>query len=153
MEAFEQRGVQLDQRDAELAQREVRVASEELACRRRSDELDGRRERLSAREQELNAREARLLAEELSLRRRADELEERAAAAPSVGDPGGDQLVEPDRCVLFVPTPEGYRLVPLEVAPPRVGDRVELEGAAFDVLRHGPSPLPGDERRCAFLAA
>ena len=47
--------------------------------------------------------------------------------------------------MLFVPTAEGYRLVPLEVAPPSVGDRVELEGAAFDVLRYGPSPLPGDE--------
>ena len=148
VEPLERRGVELDHRDGELSEREVRIVAEELAARRRSDELDGRRERLAAREQELNAREARLLAEELSLRRRLDELEARPARAHLEGFDG-----DPERCVLFVPTVEGYRLVPLEVGPPRVGDRVELEGEAFDVLRVGPSPLPGDGRRCAFLAA
>ena len=93
---------------------------------------------MAAREQELNAREARLLAEELSMRRRLDELE--APQGPTRRDSvDGD----PERCVLFVPTVEGYRLVPLEVAPPRVGDRVELEGEAFDVLRVRPVAAAG----------
>jgi hypothetical protein len=61
--------------------------------------------------------------------------------------------VDLDTCVLFVPTPDGYRLVQLDASPPAAGERVELEGAAFDVVRLGPSPLPGDERRCVYLAA
>ena len=146
VEALEVRAIELDRRDAELAEREVRIAAEELARRRRSEELDGRRERLASREQELNAREARLLADELALRRRLEEV----ASRPPADEP---HEAEADACVLFVPTAEGYRLVPLDVGPPRVGDRVELEGEAFDVLRVGPSPLPGDDRPCAFLAA
>jgi hypothetical protein len=153
IESLEGRIVELDHRDAELAEREVRIVAEELTARRRADELDGRRERLAGREQELNAREARLLAEELSLRRRLDELAERPVVSAGQRTAPPESGAEPERCVLFVPTVEGYRLVPLEVAPPRAGDRVELEGEAFDVLRVGPSPLPGDGRRCAFLAA
>ncbi len=54
-------------------------------------------------------------------------------------------------CVLFLPGPEGYRLLEREHEPPLPGERIEVEGASFCVLRLGPSPLPGDRRRCAFL--
>ena len=34
---------------------------------------------------------------------------------------------------------------------PSPGDVLELDGAAFRVLRYAPSPLPGDRRRCAVV--
>lgn len=54
-------------------------------------------------------------------------------------------------CYAFAPTPEGYRLVVLDVVPepgvtidvPDVGERV--------VLRVGRSPMPADDRPCAYL--
>ena len=53
--------------------------------------------------------------------------------------------------VLFVPSPEGYRLLERDGAPPARGDLVDVEGNRFRVLRLGPSPLPGDRRRCVCL--
>lgn len=50
--------------------------------------------------------------------------------------------------LLFLP---GYELVERKGAPPAPGDRLEHAGSAYVVLRHGPSPLPADRRRCAFL--
>jgi len=56
-----------------------------------------------------------------------------------------------DGWVAFVASPDGYRLLDRD-GPPSVGGAVlELDGDAFVVLRLGPSPLPGDRRRCAFL--
>lgn len=61
--------------------------------------------------------------------------------------------VEPaaDGWLAFVPSPDGYRLVEQEGDPPARNETVELEGGTFRVLRLGPSPLPGDRRRCAFV--
>ena len=56
-----------------------------------------------------------------------------------------------DGHILFVPWPDGYRLQEREGAPPARGDVLELGEDAFSVLRLGPSPLPGDRRRCAYL--
>ena len=53
--------------------------------------------------------------------------------------------------LLFVTTPSGYRLVEPGGGIPARGDRVQLAEGSFRVLRLGPSPLPGDRRRCAFL--
>jgi len=53
--------------------------------------------------------------------------------------------------LLFVPTAAGYRLADGGPAAATAGARVELPEGAFRVLRLGPSPLPGDARRCAFL--
>lgn len=53
--------------------------------------------------------------------------------------------------VLFVPGPAGYRLFERDGPPPAGVDVVELDEARYRVLRLGPSPLPGDRRRCAFL--
>jgi len=52
----------------------------------------------------------------------------------------------------FVPSPDGYALVPRPGSLPVRGDVLELDGAAFRVLRYAPSPLPGDRRRCAVVA-
>jgi len=57
-----------------------------------------------------------------------------------------------ERHLLFVWKPTGYELREREGAPPAAGELVEEEGERLVVVKVGPSPLPGDERRCAYLA-
>jgi hypothetical protein len=75
------------------------------------------------------------------------------AAAPAATEPVANPAREPPRGhVLFVGRPAGYVLLEREGAPPpAAGAVVELDHAPYVVLRLGPSPLPGDGRRCAFL--
>jgi hypothetical protein len=49
--------------------------------------------------------------------------------------------------LLFVPTPNGYRLAEAAGPPPRIGTVT----AAGVVTKLGRSPLPGDPRLCAYL--
>ena len=55
--------------------------------------------------------------------------------------------------VAFVPTPDGYRLRPLDGAAPDVGEIIEVESASgpLRVARIARSPLPLDRRACAYL--
>jgi hypothetical protein len=53
--------------------------------------------------------------------------------------------------VAFVHSPDGYRLLQRDGSPPKQGAVVELDEGAFLVVGLGPSPLPGDRRRCAFV--
>ena len=53
--------------------------------------------------------------------------------------------------LLFVWTPTGYELREQEGEPPLVGSEVEVDDRRELVSKIGPSPLPGDERRCAYL--
>jgi predicted nucleic acid-binding Zn-ribbon protein len=53
--------------------------------------------------------------------------------------------------VLFVPSANGYTLLEREGVAPEAGDTVEVDGSRYVVRRHGPSPLPGPRRRCAYL--
>jgi hypothetical protein len=53
--------------------------------------------------------------------------------------------------VLFVPTPSGYHFQEREGDAPPVGAEVEEENSRFVVTKVAPSPLPGDDRRCAYL--
>jgi len=56
------------------------------------------------------------------------------------------------RHLLFVPTPHGYELEQRDGPPPDVGESVETRhGGGYVVSKLGPSPLPGDARRCAYL--
>jgi hypothetical protein len=57
----------------------------------------------------------------------------------------------PEGWLAFVHSPGGYRLLEQEGDPPVRSATVELDGGTFTVLRLGPSPLPGDRRRCAFV--
>ena len=55
--------------------------------------------------------------------------------------------------VLFVWSPSGYALLSRSGEPPPVGSEIGVSGGQLVVTKIGPSPLPGDRRRCAFLDA
>ena len=54
--------------------------------------------------------------------------------------------------LLFVWNAAGYRLVEQEGEPPAVGDEVEVGEERFRVTKVAPSPLPRDQRQCAYLS-
>jgi len=120
----------------ELTERETRVREEEAELTRRRSELGAvelQRAAVDQREQALAAREARLDAREAASTSDAEE----TTAGPSA-------------LLLFVPGP-AYRLVEIEHEPVSTGRILELDGEEYVVSRTGPSPLPGDSRRCAYL--
>ena len=55
--------------------------------------------------------------------------------------------------LLFISRPTGYELAEREGEPPAPGSDVELEdgGGRFVVSKVAPSPLPQDDRPCAYL--
>jgi len=52
--------------------------------------------------------------------------------------------------VLFVWSANGWTLQEREGEPPAVGSTVQDGDRVLRVSKIGPSPLPGDRRRCAF---
>ena len=76
----------------------------------------------------------------------------RPARAPELPAAAPPEPVAEAGWLAFVPSPDGYAIVPSSGSLPARGDVVELDGAAFRVLRYAPSPLPGDRRRCAVVA-
>lgn len=55
--------------------------------------------------------------------------------------------------VLFVWSTSGWELRDRDGEPPAVGDRIDVGGTELAVTKIGPSPLPGDRRRCAYTCA
>lgn len=53
--------------------------------------------------------------------------------------------------LVFVWKPTGYELREREGEPPQAGDEIEEDSLQMLVTKVGPSPLPGDPRRCAYL--
>ena len=53
--------------------------------------------------------------------------------------------------VAFVSSPHGYTLLDRSGALPAPGEPLDVDGVPHRVVRHAPSPLPGDARRCAFV--
>ncbi|HXF98209.1 MAG TPA: hypothetical protein VNJ46_06305 [Gaiellaceae bacterium] len=53
--------------------------------------------------------------------------------------------------LVFVWSPNGYRLEERQGDPPQPGAEVEEGDRRFRVLKVAPSPLPGDPRPCAYL--
>jgi hypothetical protein len=53
--------------------------------------------------------------------------------------------------LVFVWSPAGYTLEERPGEAPHVGARVEDGERRFRVVKLAPSPLPGDDRRCAYL--
>jgi hypothetical protein len=57
-----------------------------------------------------------------------------------------------DKHLLFLSRPTGYELAEREGEPPAPGTEIELDGAgSFVVVKVAPSPLPQDNRPCAYL--
>jgi hypothetical protein len=52
--------------------------------------------------------------------------------------------------LLFLGKPTGYELHERDGDPPQVGSEVEVDDRRLQVTKIGPSPLPGDGRRCAY---
>jgi hypothetical protein len=52
--------------------------------------------------------------------------------------------------LLFLWSPDGYRLREVEGEAPPVGSELADDGHELVVTRIGPSPLPGDYRPCAY---
>jgi hypothetical protein len=59
----------------------------------------------------------------------------------------------PQQHLLFVSRPTGYRLEERDGELPAVGSEVDVGDGSQRVSKIGPSPLPGDPRRCAYLQA
>lgn len=52
--------------------------------------------------------------------------------------------------LLFVWTPTGYELKEQEGELPKPGEAVEVDDRSVQITKIGVSPLPGDDRACAF---
>ncbi len=55
------------------------------------------------------------------------------------------------RYLLFVSKASGYELSDREGEPPEPGSEIEEDETRFLVAKVAQSPLPGDERPCAYL--
>ena len=53
--------------------------------------------------------------------------------------------------LLFVWKPSGYELREREGDAPAVGDEIEEDETVMTVTKVAPSPLPRDDRRCAYV--
>lgn len=82
---------------------------------------------------------------------RIDELETKLRAIESHPGIDGAALRAALAHTRLVARPEGYEFAEVDAPPPAPGSHVEHDGAEYTVWRVGPSPLPGDPRRCAFL--
>jgi hypothetical protein len=76
-----------------------------------------------------------------------------AGAEAELGPAPAEQPDASPGHVLFVWSPSGYSLLARAGDPPPVGSEVGVTGGNRVVTKIGPSPLPGDSRRCAFLDA
>jgi hypothetical protein len=136
----------LEAREAELTDFLAGLAEREAALSAAEEDLARRRQELGAVELKraaVEGRERALEARLSELDERQRELEERAAA--SVSD-AGPVLVE----LVFMPG-ERYRLVDVEPVELTPGYVFDVDGVPYVVARIARSPLPGDERRCAYL--
>jgi hypothetical protein len=125
----------------EFTERESRLADQEAELARRRGELGAvelRRAAVEQRELAVTAREERLA-----------ELESQPNVETKPPETA-QLLTEHPLELAFVPGVD-YRLVEIGRSAFAPGDPLELEGEEYVVARVGPSPLPRDRRRCAYL--
>lgn len=134
---------ELEARETELTGYLRELTGRETALAEAERDLGQRRQELGAVELKRAAVERR----ERAVEAREAELEEReAVAAAQRAGSDAETVVE----LAFVPGTQ-YDLVELDPTPLTRGLALEVGDAAFVVGRIGPSPLPGDARRCAYL--
>lgn len=56
-----------------------------------------------------------------------------------------------DSHLVFVWKASGYELKERDGAAPALGSELDEDGVLMEVTKVAPSPLPGDDRRCAYL--
>ena len=132
---------ELDLRESELASTTRAVADREEQLRAGEAELARRRSELGAVELKREAIEQR----ERALADREERLSEREAELMRRGQSFPEVVL-----LAFVPG-VAYRLVEIEPTALTAGATLELESAEYSAARIGPSPLPADDRRCAYL--
>ena len=59
-------------------------------------------------------------------------------------------MAEQNGYLLFVWTPSGYQLREQSGDLPQVGDEVDVDERKLRITKIGASPLPGDQRPCAY---
>lgn len=162
---FERTLAELEQRELLLSdakasiERLLRLGSKELDAReadlvRLMDELTERETRVHAQEEELARRRSDLGAVEL--KRMVVEQRERALEAREAQHGAAEEhrvedgVAAAEATVAFVPG-TSYQLVEIDPGAVNAGRRIVVEGEEYEILRVGPSPLPGDVRPCAYL--
>jgi hypothetical protein len=74
-----------------------------------------------------------------------------ASTVAPAPQPALPQQTDDGSWLAFVPSAHGYTLIVQPGLLPPPGNELDLDGARYRVLRHAPSPLPGDGRRCAVV--
>jgi hypothetical protein len=156
----DERSAELTARAAELDEEQARLSAAEAEVKERASRLEGLGiaadgehaavvDRLLALVETRDAQIAELLTKEPE-----PAPEEVAVQAPPTPIAMLAQFSEvPARAhLLFVPTGRRYVLISMEGPAPAVGNEVSLDGGQrFVVSKIAASPLPADERRCAYL--
>lgn len=143
-----------------LREAETRLFEHEARVTALEQELDNLRAVIDERERrlvELNAQHELVRG---ALAEHEDELEQaRANAEAATRELATRQRVEvsdepdsPVGHVRLVALPDGYRISESDDPCPRTGDVVRAGLGECVVVRIGPSPFPGDKRRCAVLS-
>ncbi|MGI8479199.1 MAG: hypothetical protein ACR2M2_04990 [Gaiellaceae bacterium] len=132
---------ELELRESELASTIRAVTDREEQLRAGEAELARRRSELGAVELKRETVERR----ERALADREEQLSEREAEIVRPGSARSDLVL-----LAFVPG-AAYQLREIEPAPLTPGGILKLEDDEYVVARIGPSPLPADDRRCAYL--
>ena len=128
-----------------------------VAARREADRLESRCAELEPLEALLAQANADVTARAESLAKLAAELEATQAELQTVQNelaerPEPPPVEEPAAThVVFLPSAKGYALAELAGPTPDRGAYEDVDDVRFVVSRIGPSPLPADQRRCAYL--
>jgi hypothetical protein len=133
LEERERDAARLDTQALEVEQARAVIAARET-------DLDSARTAVEH-ERETIRKAVATLAETLGLGLATGTITSVGVAGPAVDDSAHLMLVPGER----------YRLVETDGPVPAAGTVLEFDGAGFAVVRTGPSPLPEDRRRCAFL--
>ena len=88
---------------------------------------------------------------QMALAARIDELEAKLRAIEEHPGIDHEAVLAATTHTRLLCSPSGYALSEIDAPPPSAGTTVDYDGSSYTVWQVGPSPLPGDARRCAIL--